>query len=290
MRDLPDPPRVDALVRWASAQLVNSPTALIDARALAKSAFHLDDAGLIVDGAMTPPQDRINAFVAMVARRMAHEPVAYIIGVREFWSLEFEMAPGVLVPRADSETIIEAVLARRDAKSSCKILDLGCGSGALLCALLSEFKCAEGIGVDINRAAVELSTRNIRRLGLATRACAIESDWMTNVEGRYDIIVANPPYIPASGRMGLPEEVRDYESPAALFGGNDGLDAYRAIMKTIGDRLADGGLVVFEFGHEQASLVNAIAGEKFPNARFSVENDLEGRPRALVVDLRACAH
>jgi release factor glutamine methyltransferase len=290
MRNLPEPPRVDALVRWAAARLVNSPSAQIDARALAKAAFRLDDAGLIVDSAKTPPQERIDAFVAMVARRMAHEPVAYIVGVREFWSLEFELAPGILVPRTDSETIIEAVIARRDRATHCAILDLGCGSGALLCALLTEFKSAVGVGVDIHPAAVEIASRNIRRLGLADRAKAVESDWTAAVEGRFDIVVANPPYIPASEQPCLPEEVRDYESPLALFGGNDGLDAYRSIMTTIGDRLAQDALLVFEFGHEQASLVNAIAREKFPNARFSVENDLESRPRALAVDLRACAH
>lgn len=290
MRERPDPPRIDALIRWAAGEFAHSPTPMIDARALAKAAFGLDDAMLIAEGARPVDAAKLNSFVSMVARRANDEPIAYIVGRREFWSLEFEIAPGILVPRADSETLIDAVVKRRNRQEAATILDLGCGSGALLCALLSEFANATGLGVDINPGAVDATNANLARLGFSLRARAEQGDWLEAVGATFDIIVSNPPYIRTGDREFLPREVRDFESPLALFAGPDGLAAYRAILEKAPARLADDGLMVLECGEGQAEAVNEIATSAFPGAQFAVENDLAGRLRALVIDLRAAAH
>lgn len=290
MGERPDPPRIDALIRWAAGEFAGSPTPMIDARALAKAAFDLDDATLIAEGSRTADAAALEAFVAMVARRADDEPVAYIVGRREFWSLDFEIAPGILVPRSDSETLIDAVVKRRNRRAAASILDLGCGSGALLCALLSEFPNASGLGVDINPEAVNLTNSNIARLGFSSRARAEQNDWFDGIGARFDIIVSNPPYIRTGEREFLPREVRDFESPLALFAGPDGLAAYRTILEKAPARLTGDGLMVLECGKGQAEAVNEIATLAFPGAQFAVENDLAGRPRALVIDLRAAAH
>lgn len=289
MREPPQPPRIEALIRWAAAEFTRSPTPMIDARVLAKAAFGVDDAQLIADGSRSASDAELVLFVSMISRRAKEEPVAHIVGRREFWSLEFEVAPGILVPRADSETLIDAVLSRRRRDAPLKIVDLGCGSGALLCALLSEFPKASGLGVDIDPKAVGLTLRNIARLGFSARARAEAGDFLNATNERFDIVISNPPYIRTGDRDRLPGEVRNFESPLALFGGEDGLAAYRAILERAPGRLAEGGLMVLEFGEDQAGPVNEIARSAFPEALISVENDLAGRPRALVIDLRPAA-
>lgn len=289
MREPPQPPRIDALIRWAAGEFANSPTPMIDARALAKAAFGLDDATLIAAGMRSIDAAQFNRFVSMVSRRADEEPVAHIVGRREFWSLEFDLAPGILVPRADSETLIEAVVKRRSLDEAARVADLGCGSGALLCALLSEFPRATGLGVDIDPGAVSLTLRNISRLGFSARASAQQGDWVEATGERFDIIVSNPPYINPADRHSLPREVRDFESPLALFAGEGGLAACREILKRAPGRLAAGGLMVLEFGDGQGGPVNEMASTAFPRAQIAIENDLAGRPRALVIDLRPAA-
>lgn len=290
MPDRPVPPRLDALIRWAAAQFTSSPTPMIDARALAKAVFALDDAGLIVESDSVVDASAHTRFLAMVERRKHDEPIAHITGRREFWSLDIEVAPGILTPRTDSETLIEAAVQRRDARAPLRILDLGCGSGALICALLSVFPAAKGLGVDLNPDAVALTARNLHRLGFSDRASASAGNWVDGTAGEFDLIISNPPYIRTSDRATLPREVRDFESPLALFAGADGLDAYRAILKSAPSRLAAGGLTILEFGEGQAAAVNKLATNAFPAARIAVENDLSGRPRALVIDLAVTAN
>jgi len=280
------PSSVDALVRWATKELDATPTPSLDARVLAKCAFSLDDAGLIAEGDRTVDETSAARFRRMVERRMNAEPVAYIVGRREFWSLDIEMGRGVLVPRADSETLVEAVIARRARSAPFRILDLGSGSGALLCALLSEFKEARGVAVDINPEAVALTERNIANCVLADRAVAFESDWFGKVSGAFDIIVSNPPYVRTGDRESLPREVAQYESPLALFAGSDGLDAYRRILATAAAYLEPDGLLVAEFGDGQSESVKHMAEHAFPAAEIAIESDLAGRSRAIVIDLR----
>lgn len=287
MVDIPPSPRIDALIRWAAAKFQESATPEIDARVLAKCAFGLDEVGLITQSNNAVEGASLKRFIEMVERRANAEPVAHIIGRREFWSLDIEVEPGILVPRPDSETLIDAVIRRRSADTPLRIADLGCGSGALLCALLKEFPHANGVGVDINRHAVAVTARNLSRLGFSDRAQAAQGRWFDAVEGAFDVVISNPPYIPLSRRDSLPREVREYESPLALFGGEDGFDAYRQIAADAREHLAPDGLMVLEFGEGQASVVNEIAANALPEAQIVVEKDLSGRPRALVIDLKS---
>lgn len=286
MRDLPDPPRIDALIRWAARELSASPTPVIDARALAKFAFGLDDAALIAEGRRPVDAEALERFFSMVGRRAQDEPIAHIVRRREFWSLDLELAPGILVPRPDTEALVECVVRRRKRDEALKIVDLGCGSGALVCALMSEYPNASGLGVDISPDAVELTSRNLARLGFSSRARAEQGDWLDAIDGEFDVIVSNPPYIRTVDRGSLPREVREFESPLALYAGETGLDAYRAILKEAPAHLAADGLMALEFGLGQAEAVNELARTAFSKARIDLENDLAGRLRALVVDLR----
>lgn len=281
------PLTIDAAIRAAAARLEASQSPLLDARLLMRAALGVGEADLIARGGSPLDPEAGAKFETLIARRLAHEPVAYIVGRKEFWSLDLEMASGVLIPRADSETLIEAVLARRPARAGLRILDLGVGSGALLCALLSEYPDATGLGVDIDRCAVALASRNIDRLGIASRARVIEGDWLQGVDGAFDIIISNPPYIAASERDALAPDVRDFESPAALFGGRDGLDAYRALLPQAAGAIAPGGLAAVEIGASQENAVQAIARTAFPAARIDTAHDLAGRPRAVIIDLSA---
>lgn len=273
---------LDAYLRAAAARLAASETPALDARVLARHALALDDAGLILDAkrALTPGETA--TLDALIARRAAGEPVAYIVGGKEFRGLMFATAPGVLVPRPDSETLIEAAARRLDAGAPLRVLDLGTGTGCLLCALLAHFPKATGLGVDVNETALALAAANASALGLEARARFAKSDWASAVEGAFDLVVSNPPYIRESERAGLPVEVRDHEDPRALFAGADGLDAYRAIAAAAPRLVAAGGLMILELGAGQADPVAALAAAALPGARIEVEPDLAGRPRALV--------
>ncbi|NWG93260.1 MAG: peptide chain release factor N(5)-glutamine methyltransferase [Parvularculaceae bacterium] len=278
---------IDAAIRRAAAALEASSTPALDARVLAKAAFGLDDATLIAQGDRIAAPEALARYGDMIARRAAGEPVAHIVGRREFWSLDIEVAPPILVPRADSETIVEAVVRRRAPGAPLKILDLGCGSGALLCALLAAFPKAVGVGVDVNPEAVALTSRNLLRLGFGLRSSVKICDWFAAVDGRFDVIVSNPPYIRTVDRDILPREVRDFEDPGALFSGEDGLDAHRLLMADAPRHIAPGGLFVVEFGEGQLPAINDLARRAFPGAEGKAENDLSGRPRAFVIDLGA---
>jgi release factor glutamine methyltransferase len=281
----PDALTLASALRWGARQLANSPTAMLDARVLLKGALGVNDSDLILQDTRALAPDEITTFKSMIARRAADEPVAYITGVREFWSLPIAVEPGILVPRADSETLIAAVLERRDVNANLSILDLGCGSGALLCALLSSMPAALGLGVDINDDAVALTNRNLAALGLATRARAVAGDWTAGLRGRFDIVISNPPYIAEGDRGTLPRDVAVYEDPRALFAGIDGLDAYRALSGLVADIAAEDGLIALELGAGQAETAAALFRPVFQNGQFAAVPDLAGTPRALIIDL-----
>ncbi len=277
--------RLGAALRWGAAALGAAPSAMLDARVLMKAAVALDDAGLILQEKEPLSAEARDRFAKMIARRALQEPVAHIIGVREFWSLPIAVEPGILVPRSDSETLIAAVLERRDLKAPWRILDLGCGSGALLCALLASMPNATGAGVDIDDKAVALTSRNLTALGFSARARAICGDWTRPVRDRFDIIVSNPPYVAESARGTLSPEVEDYEDPCALFAGADGLEAYRALAPLMPAAAAEGALLVLELGRGQADLAKQLFREAFPMSHIETCPDLAGIPRALIVDL-----
>jgi release factor glutamine methyltransferase len=196
-------------------------------------------------------------------RRAAGEPLSRIVGKREFWGLSFTISPQVLDPRPETESVVEAALSilRDRREDELRVLALGVGSGALLCALLNEFGAARGVGVDISVDAADVAQGNLVACGLCERAEIRIGDWTSGLEGQFDLIVSNPPYIPTADLAGLPPEVRNFDPWLALDGGFDGLAAYRRIMPRSRSLLAPGGWLLAEFGANQAAGVNAIANE-----------------------------
>jgi len=222
-------------------------------------------------------------FALLLARRMAGEPVAYIAGRQEFFGRDFAVSPAVLIPRADSETVIEAALDAAPAPG--RVLDCGVGSGALLLTLLAERPEARGVGIDRSEEALAVAAANAAALGLAGRVELLPRDWTrpgwSEGLGRFALVLANPPYVEEGAD--LSPSVRDFEPAGALFAGADGLDDYRVLVPQLPRLLADGGAAVLEIGAGQADAVGAIARR----AGFSCElrRDLGGRARALILRL-----
>jgi release factor glutamine methyltransferase len=276
---LPDTPDRHALLRAAAAQLPGE-TPRLDAELLLAHVLGKERLAMLVRGGAVSAEARA-AFETLLARRGTHEPVAHILGMREFWSLELRVTRDVLVPRPDSETLIAEALAQFADKPPETVLDLGTGSGALLLAALSEWPQARGVGIDRSGAALDVARGNAVALGMAGRAEFREGDWADGVAQRFDLILCNPPYIEDSAEL-MPDVVR-FEPHGALFGGADGLDPYRLLLPEMPHLLADGGVAIFEFGVGQADALLAIAAESGLSAR--VAPDLAGRPRALIARL-----
>ena len=219
-------------------------------------------------------------FQTLLARRLAHEPIAYIIGRQEFWGLDLRVSPAVLIPRPDSETLIEAALGHYKGRPPpARILDLGTGSGALLLAALSEFPKATGLGIDGSEAALEVARANSERLDLADRALFQIGDWCTGLAGTFDLILCNPPYVKAGAT--LAPNVVDYEPHSALFAGTDGLADYQRILPQLASSLAPDGVVCLEIGHTQCAAVTTLAEANGFAVRC--QQDLGGRDRCLVL-------
>jgi release factor glutamine methyltransferase len=211
-----------------------------------------------------------------------------IVGKREFWGLSLTITSHVLDPRPETETIVEAALSilsdRRDA--TLRILDLGVGSGALVCALLTEFGNAHGVGVDSSIDAADVAQSNLKACDLSSRSEIQVGDWTRGLDGPFDLIVSNPPYIPTADLPELPREVRDFDPWLALDGGFDGLAAYRRILPGSRSLLAPGGWLLAEFGAEQAAKVRAIAKQSgFGDT--AMYKDLAGLDRVLAARLRS---
>lgn len=272
-------------VRAATGRLDRAglPGARLDALLLVGHAL-----GLAPDALRRDPGRALDAAArgrldALLARRAdALEPVSRIVGRREFWSLPFALSPATLDPRPDSETVVEAVLARiADRAAPWRLLDLGTGTGCLLLALLSELPGATGLGIDVARDAVATAAANAAALGLDGRARFVVDDWSAGVTDRFDWVVANPPYIPTGAIDALAPEVSRHDPRAALDGGVDGLDAYRALAPLLPDRLAAGGKVALEIGAGQLGAVADLLARR-GLAVEAVETDLADRPRCIV--------
>ena len=277
--------RTDALIGAAAARLqaaeIEAPAR--EARLLLSHASGLSATRIMAYPEQAIPPDAARAFERLVDRRVAREPVSRILGRREFWSLDFTVTPATLDPRPDSETIVEAALDRiADRNAKLNIIDFGTGTGCLLLALLSELPQACGIGVDRSEAAARVAADNARRLGFADRARFIVGDWATALAGAVDLIVSNPPYIPAGDIAELEPEVREHDPLAALIGGTDGLDPYRLLVPETARLLRPGGHVVFEVGQGQADVVAGFAASA---GLVPIEKraDLGGIMRAVVL-------
>ncbi|WP_137870387.1 peptide chain release factor N(5)-glutamine methyltransferase [Sphingopyxis sp. 2PD] len=257
-----------------------SDTPRLDAELLMAHALGVERQDVLLDPAR---YDVPELYAHLVARRVAHEPIAYIVGYRDFWTLRLAVGPGALIPRPDSETLVEACLdfARheREAGWPLRILDLGTGPGTLLLAVLSEFTGATGLGVDASEQALAYARDNARDLGMADRATFQSGDWGAGIDGPFDLILCNPPYIGADEPL-MPD-VADHEPAGALFAGFDGLDDYRRIIPDLPRLLAPGGIAVLEIGAAQHISVRELAEA----AGFDVacRQDLAGRDRALLL-------
>lgn len=254
-----------------------SDTARLDAEVLMAHALGCTRSALLLRHTADPAPA---AYAALIERRAGHEPVAYITGTQEFWGLPLRVTPDTLIPRGDSETIVEAALAAAPAPA--RVLDCGTGTGALLLAVLAERPAAQGIGIDRSPGALAVAAGNAAALGLADRAEMRLADWTrpdwAQGLGRFDLILANPPYVEEDAD--LSPSVRAHEPATALFAGPDGLDDYRRLIPQLPALLAPDGIAVVEIGHMQAEAVAAIAHA----AGFisHLHHDLAGRPRALL--------
>lgn len=261
----------DAALRLAAV----SDTPRLDAELLMAHAAGLDRGDLILG---LRDMEKPDSFTALVERRLAHEPVSHILGMRDFWTLTLTVTRDVLTPRPDSETLIEAAVAHFAGRSGPRrILDLGTGSGALLLAALSEYREATGLGIDISEAALRVARGNALRCDLADRATFRRGNWFDGIDERFDLILANPPYISIDAI--LPRDVAEHEPHLALFAGADGLDAYRILAPQLAARLAFGGMAAVEIGFDQSETAAALFAEQ--GFFVSVLNDLGGNPRCL---------
>ena len=258
-------------------------TASLDARLLVCAAAGCDWETLV-----GRPETRLDAeaearLAAMAERRLGHEPVSRILGHREFWGLPFSVTPDVLDPRADTETLIDLALdlarVRADGWPR-RILDLGTGSGCLVAALLHEFDKAVGVGIDASARALRVAQANCASLGLTGRVTLQSGNWLEGIEARFDLIVSNPPYIPSADIDGLPTDVRSFDPRSALDGGQDGLDAYRAIARNAKQALEPQGVVLVEVGIDQADAVRQLFADQGFGA-LGARADLGGIERAL---------
>jgi release factor glutamine methyltransferase len=229
-----------------------------DARILIGHALGIDRAEIAAQGSRALSESEAAAIRALVSRRCRREPVARILGEREFWSLPFGLNDATLEPRPDSETLVDVVLKTLGGKGPVSILDAGAGTGCLLLALLHELPEATGVGVDLSPHAVAQARINAERLRLEARATFRMSNWLDNIAETFDVIISNPPYIPSREIPTLMPEVRNYDPLAALDGGEDGLESYRSLVPQIRERLKPGGFAVFEVGQGQAAGVGEI--------------------------------
>jgi len=221
------------------------------------------------------------AIRGLAARRATGEPIARILGEKEFYGLSLILSPETLVPRPDTETVVDAVLASTERSAGTAILDLGTGSGAILLALLTELPNATGVGIDRSAEAVATAAKNAERLGIARRAQFRPGDWMAGIERRFDLVVSNPPYIARDEIESLPVEVRAHDPHVALDGGADGLDAYRAVFPDLDRVLTAEGRGFFEIGFGQATDVAALAKQSGFGCLFV--RDLAGTERVAVL-------
>ena len=276
----------DSLLRDTAVALTAAgiDNARFEARLLLVHAAGVTVEQLIAHGGEAAPPAVVEALRALTARRIGREPMAYILGEREFWGLPFKVSPAVLVPRPDSETLIEAALALiPDRTAPLRICDLGLGSGCLLLTLLKEFSNAQGVGVDVSAEALAVAASNADILGVASRARLVEGDWQQpgwaeRLGGPFDLLVSNPPYIETAALEGLMPEVARFEPRLALDGGRDGLSAYRAIADKAAGLVVPGGRVLVEVGEGQAPEISAL----FAAAGFAVDRpwkDLGGIDR-----------
>lgn len=278
---------IDAARRGLTARFKSAriESAELDARTLVGAVLNLDLTGLIASASRTVTASEARRLEEFAKRRLTGEPVARIAGTKEFWGLPLKLSAATLVPRPDTETVVERALEilRSDNAQdrALRIADLGTGSGAILLALLSELPNARGIGTDISADALRIAEANAAQLGLTNRASFIRCDYAAGLSGTFDLIVSNPPYIRSADIAGLATEVRDHDPHLALDGGPDGLAAYRALIPQSAALLAPGGALVVEAGQGQSTAIETLMAAAALTIDSRPKTDLAGVFRAI---------
>ena len=278
---------VDSLRRALAARFAAAglDSAELDARLLLGAALKLDLTGLITSGTRQLTPSEAELAEAFAARRLNGEPVARIVGEKEFWGLPLKLSAETLVPRPDTETVVELALELlRDGASpdgTMRILDIGTGTGAILLALLSERPEAFGVGTDISEGALATARHNASALGFASRAAFVACSYASALSGPFDLVVSNPPYIRSADIAGLAEEVRRHDPLTALDGGMDGLAAYRALIPQAAQLLGNGGVLVVEAGYDQSHEIEGLMTAAGLTLAGPPKADLAGIPRAI---------
>jgi release factor glutamine methyltransferase len=278
---------IEAARRMLTARLRTDTidSAELDARILVGAVLSLDLTGMIAAAERRITTAEAARLEDATRRRVAGEPVARIVGSREFWGLTLRLSAATLVPRPDTETVVELALEMlrppADPERRLRIADIGTGSGAILLALLSELPDAYGVGTDINVAALQTASGNAVQLEMASRAAFVACDYAAALSGAFDLIVSNPPYIRSADIPGLSIEVRDYDPLDALDGGTDGLDAYRALIPQAARLLAPGGALVVEAGHGQSGEIQGLIDAAGLTCEQPPKADLAGIRRAV---------
>ena len=255
----------------------------LDARLLAQFALGWDAARFATSAHEQEPDQFSAVYETLVSRRERREPLAYITGHREFWGLEIEVSRAVLIPRPETELILEQALPRfADRDAAIDIADVGTGSGCLAVALAHERPRSRVAAIDVAEPALDVARRNAHRHAVSDRIEFVRGDLLDGVDRRFDLIVSNPPYVPLRDRATLQPEVRDHEPEAALFAGDDGLSVIRRLVAQSVTRLKAGGVLVFEFGHGQAAAISELIDRTDGLGLLELVNDLQGIPRVVV--------
>jgi release factor glutamine methyltransferase len=260
---------------------IPSDEADLDARLLAEHLLGWTTERYFADSNETPPPSFEARFEALVARRAAREPFAYIVGHQEFWGLEIAVSPAVLIPRPETELIVEAALEAIASESPAAVADVGTGSGCLAVAIARERPRAAIVGTDVSDAAIAIARHNAETVGVATRIVFHHTDLLDGVDDQFDLIVSNPPYVRDGDRANIQPEVR-FEPSGALYAGVDGLDVIRRLVPQSVERLTRGGTLMFEFGFGQADAVSELILSAAALTMVGLRSDLQGIPRVAI--------
>ncbi len=259
--------------------------ARLDARLLAQHVLNWDAATFLANTRDVPPGTFDDPYALVVRRRARREPIAYILRQREFWGLVFEVTPGVLVPRPETEMIVQAALeVVSDVAAKVRIADVFTGSGCVAVAVARERPAARLVASDVSSDALQVASRNALKHGVAPRIGLVRADVLEGLAGHLDVILANPPYVPATAAQGLAPEVRDHDPALALFAGTDGLCFIRRLVADAPARLRGGGWLIFEMGADQAAAVTELIEESPGLTMVDLRCDLQGHARTAVVE------
>jgi release factor glutamine methyltransferase len=263
--------------------------AAIDVDLYARTILGWDRARVIVEQQAPAPAALEPRFSQWIARREQREPTAYIVGKREFWGREFHVSPSVLIPRPESEFIVEEAVERLRHASAPRIADVGTGSGCIAVSIALELPGAHVTATDISGEALQVARTNADRLGVSDRITFVETSYLDGVDGTFDAVVSNPPYVKDEHKALVQRPVVKYEPHVALFGGADGLNGLRSVLDGAGPRLVAGGWLIMEFGDGQDDDVRELVG-RYPRYRLlDIKEDLQGIPRTAVVQLESRA-